>query len=59
MPTYHISDPEYWRDRAEEMRTLAEGIKDEASRQRLLRTAAEYDQVAERAAERARRGKQP
>ena len=44
------------RDRAEEMRTLAEGIKDEASRQTMLRIAADYERLAERAAERAKGG---
>jgi hypothetical protein len=49
MSTSHINDPEHWRQRAQEMRKLAEDIKDSAARQTMLRIAADYDRLAERA----------
>lgn len=58
-----IDDPQHWHYRAEEMRTLADGICDEHCRNAMLRNAACYDRlaqhaagrVAQRAIERARR----
>jgi hypothetical protein len=44
--THH---PEYWRKRAEEMRTKADNCEHEQSRLTLLRAAAAYDRIAERA----------
>jgi hypothetical protein len=41
-----IDDPEHWRRRAEEARTLAERMKDETSRQIMLQLAADYDRLA-------------
>ena len=48
-----INDPEHWRNRAEEARTLADQMSDEASKQTMLRIAADYERLAERAALRA------
>jgi hypothetical protein len=48
-----INDPEHWRNRAEEARTLAEHMSDESSRQTMLRIANDYDCLAERAVFRA------
>jgi hypothetical protein len=48
-----INDPEHWRTRAEETRTLADQMYDEGSKQMMLRIAADYDRLAERAALRA------
>jgi hypothetical protein len=46
-----LKDPKHWRGRAEETRAKAEGLwRDDAQRQKLLRVAAEYDQLAEHAA---------
>jgi hypothetical protein len=48
-----FNDPEHWRNRAERARSLADQMNDEAFRQMMLRTAADYDRLAERAALRA------
>jgi len=47
-----INDPAHWRHRAEEMRTFADETLDETSKARMLRTANEYDKLAQRAEER-------
>jgi molecular chaperone GrpE (heat shock protein) len=47
-----INDPKHWRERAEEARTVAQGIADEHSRKKLLRTAADYEELARRAEKR-------
>jgi hypothetical protein len=53
MPQAHyINDPGHWRDRAEEMRALAQDVKDEAARQTMLRLAQDYDRLAARAEQR-------
>jgi hypothetical protein len=53
MPMSFINDPEHWCNRAEEARTLANQMSDEASKQTMLRIAADYEHLAERAALRA------
>jgi hypothetical protein len=53
MPQAHyINDPGHWRDRAEEMRALAQDVQDEAARQTMLRLAQDYDRLAARAEQR-------
>ena len=47
---HYFSDPEHWRQRAEESRVLAEQMSDETSRQMMLRIADDYDKLAVRAA---------
>jgi hypothetical protein len=38
-----------WRDKAEELRTIADGIKNEQTRQLLLNAAANYERLADQA----------
>jgi hypothetical protein len=53
LATSFVNDPEHWRNRAEEARTLADQMSDETSKQTMLRIAADYDRLAERATLRA------
>jgi hypothetical protein len=53
-----INDPQHWRGRAEEARTLADLMSDDMSKQMMLRIADSYDRRAERTAQRARHSAQ-
>jgi hypothetical protein len=53
MPASYINDPQHWRDRADEMRGLAAQMKEADAKATMLRLAADYDKLAERAARRA------
>jgi hypothetical protein len=57
MPTFEnaFDNPQHWRDRAEEIRLLAEDMKDKQSIETMLRIALDYDHLAKRAEKRARR----
>jgi hypothetical protein len=52
----HLDDPEYWRDRAEQVRALADQVSNQKARDVILQIAAEYELLADRARERATRG---
>jgi hypothetical protein len=52
------NDPEHWRRRAEEARTLAEQMSDKWSKQTMLKIADDYDKLAVRAAIRAGEAKE-
>jgi hypothetical protein len=48
----HINDPKHWRHRAAEARATAESLTDPEAKQQMLKVAADYEKLAERAEER-------
>ena len=54
MPASFINDPEHWRQRAEQMRALAEDVQDDQAKKTMLRIAKDYDRLAVRAEQRAK-----
>jgi hypothetical protein len=51
----HLDDPEYWRDRAEQVRALVDEVSNQKTKDEILRIVADYDLLAFRAQERAKR----
>jgi hypothetical protein len=49
-----LYDPERWRQRAEELRAIAEAMTDPAARESLLRSVADYLRLADRSEARRR-----
>ena len=45
-----LNDPRYWHRRAEEARVLADQISGERNKERMLKVADDYDELAVRAA---------
>jgi len=52
-----ILNSHHWRERAEQMRTLADEMNDLIARTAMLQIANDYDHMAERADERVRNSK--
>ena len=44
-----LDDPEHWRSRAEEARSVAEQLSDPEAKRTMLRIATEYELLAEQA----------
>jgi hypothetical protein len=55
MPLRDLNDAKHWRDRAAEIRVLAEEMKEADARTMMLNLAMDYDKLADRAEDRARR----
>jgi hypothetical protein len=46
MPASQLENPEFWRFRAEEVRTIADDMKAGETRAIMLRIAEDYDRIA-------------
>jgi len=53
-----LNDPEHWRGRAEEARSIADQLTEPESKRTMLRIAGDYERLAEHAERRARRQSQ-
>jgi len=48
----HFNDPEHWRQRAEELRAIADNLKEAEPKRIILSVANDYDKLAQRAEQR-------
>jgi hypothetical protein len=48
----HLNNPGYWRDRAEEIRAIAEHLKNASAKATILACASDYELLALRAEQR-------
>jgi hypothetical protein len=56
MSGFILDDPEHWRSRAEEARTVAEQLTDPIAKAMMLQIAEDYDRIADHAQQRALAG---
>jgi hypothetical protein len=54
---YFIDDPQYWHERADQTRKLANGLRTTEAKTGMLRIAAHYDRLAWRAEQQPRGGR--
>jgi hypothetical protein len=59
MALNHVNNPKHWRDRAAEMRALADTMKDTEAIKIMRRLADDYDKLADRAQQRSGGGGVP
>ena len=59
MTAQSINDAKHWRDRAAQMRVLSDVMKDPEAQRMMLKLANDYDNLADRAEDRATRDRTP
>ena len=54
-PSPNLENPEFWRFRAEEVRTIAEDMRDGEPKRIMLRIAQDYEKIAKHVEQQARK----